>query len=183
MISICPLYQQYKVRPQKHITFSQKRPIISEHWSFQMYLKSSSAKTNLNIDMRLMCILTQENEKLKTVGSSQSLSLFRVRHWCLEVSDMDGLLVFPFNVHGLLEPIRTFDWALPIHLVGGFDWCSLMMGVVCLWYSPSLVQGSKWALIVSYYLEFALVQGAEDLQNFVQISDWSLNNIFFFSLC
>lgn len=35
-----------------------------------MYLKSSSAKTNLSIDMRLMCILTQENEKLKTVGGS-----------------------------------------------------------------------------------------------------------------
>ena len=51
-------------------TFRQKGLIISEHWSFQMYLESSLAKTNVSIDMRLMCILTQENEKLKTAGSS-----------------------------------------------------------------------------------------------------------------
>ena len=92
---------------------------------------------------------------------------------------MDVLLGFPFNAHGLLALIRDFDRALPIHLVGGFDWCSQMAGVVCLWYSPSLFEGSKWAFIVSYYLEFALVQGAEDLQNFVQFSDWSLNSKFF----
>lgn len=54
-------------KTEKKNTFRQKGLIISEHWSFQMYLESSLAKTNVNIDMRLMCMLTQERE-IKNCG-------------------------------------------------------------------------------------------------------------------